>query len=402
MSARRAPGEGQVYARVRNGHTEYVARLPLDEWVTNKDGKLRRKYWHRVIRAAEETQAARRRAEKVANRALEDALIERESGGVASPERMTVAQLLTAWLDHCEAVLKLEPSTLVGYGSGARFWTQRVGGIRVARLTRVQLQSAVAGAARDGLRPATIRNYRAAIRSALNYAIDLGIIEDNAAKRLRLPEADAPEIEPFTVEEIGRFIDAVMSDEEYGAAYLLTIVTGLRQSEVLGLHWDAVDLDACTVHVRNKLYRDSRHRTWYEGPPKSPKSRRMVTFPEQVVSVLAAHRRKQVESRLRAGPLWDDRGLVFCNELGGPLHGETVTRRMYRLLDAHGLPRKRFHDLRHSHATALLSRGTPLETIRKRLGHADRRTTDIYAHVTEELDRAASDVFGAMLRQEAQ
>ncbi len=392
---RRAAGEGQVYTRTRNGHTEYVARLPLDEW-TMAAGKLRRRYWHKVVRAADDSPRAARDAHRLAERALEDALVDRETGGVTSPERMTVAAFLDAWYAHCRDVAKLEAGTLQGYPSEIRFWQQQVGGVRLQKLSRQHVQSAVNDAVAAGRKANTVRNHRAVLRAALNYAKDLELVEQNVAEHAKLPKADTMEIEPLTKAEVAQFIAAVADD----TLLLFTILTGCRQSEVLGLRWPDLDLDACSVTVRRKLYR--KLGAWHEGQPKSRTSRRVVSILPELAEALKAHRVRQVAERLLAGPMWQGSDLVFCDAFGQPLHGSTITRRLKRVLKAAGLPDKTFHQLRHSHATALLSLGVPLEVIRKRLGHSDRRTTDIYAHVVPELEREASAAIGALLQREAQ
>jgi integrase len=96
--------------------------------------------------------------------------------------------------------------------------------------------------------------------------------------------------------------------------------------------------------------------------------------------------------------MWEGQDLVFCNALGQPLHASTLLRRLKRTLKAAGLPEKTFHELRHSHATALLSLGIPLTTIQARLGHSDSRTTQIYAEVAKELEREAGAAMGALLK----
>jgi integrase len=135
--------------------------------------------------------------------------------------------------------------------------------------------------------------------------------------------------------------------------------------------------------------------------PKTEGSRRSVALTALGIDALRAHRRRQYAARLALGPAWDDTyDLVFCNEIGGPIDGRTLLRgSFYPLLDRAGLPRVRFHDLRHSAATFLVSLGIPLTIVADILGHSSTRVTgDVYTHVSVEMQRAAADALDALLR----
>ena len=136
---------------------------------------------------------------------------------------------------------------------------------------------------------------------------------------------------------------------------------------------------------------------------KTARSRRRVKVPEICVAALRRHRTLQQEAHLFAGPDWVDTGLVFTNSVGRPLHSSTVTKQLQRLLLDAGLPRMRFHDLRHSAGSLLESQHVPMRVITEVLGHSRMAVTaDIYTHVMPELveeaaeamDRALSGHFG--------
>ncbi len=136
--------------------------------------------------------------------------------------------------------------------------------------------------------------------------------------------------------------------------------------------------------------------------PKTDRSRRTITFPPEIGAAFRRQRLTQLEERLAAGPEWQDSGLAFTNESGGPLYGPHVTRHVQRVLEQAGLPRMRFHDLRHAAATLLLTMGVPMEVIQKTLGHASITTTaNIYAHVMPEPQEEPAEKMGAFLRGQA-
>jgi len=111
------------------------------------------------------------------------------------------------------------------------------------------------------------------------------------------------------------------------------------------------------------------------------------------VAALRRHRRAQLEERLQAANIWEDHNLVFSNERGRPLDGNNFRQRAFgRLLDRAGLPPMRFHSLRHTAATLLMSAGVPVKVASEMLGHADITTTlRTYSHVLPGMQQQAAD-----------
>jgi integrase len=137
--------------------------------------------------------------------------------------------------------------------------------------------------------------------------------------------------------------------------YLVALSTGLRQGELLGLRWDDLDLPQGTLAVPRSLQRVSGQVTFVE--PKTARSRRTVVMSETAAATLRQQWAQQASECRRAGPRWHEEGVLFTTAMGRPLDGMNVTHRFQKLLDRAGLARRRFHDLRHSCATALLAQG---------------------------------------------
>jgi len=175
------------------------------------------------------------------------------------------------------------------------------------------------------------------------------------------------------------------------------LATGLRQGELLGLRWGDLDLDARkTLHVRHSLARVEGKLELLE--PKTDRSRRTVVLPEVVITALRAHRTRQRMDRLLAGSRWMDTGHVFATTVGTPLDAASVTRSFQRLLDRAGLPRCRFHDLRHAAATFLLAQGFTLEDVKNLLGHSSIvLTSNTYGHVLEQRQQQVARGMDAVL-----
>lgn len=204
-------------------------------------------------------------------------------------------------------------------------------------------------------------------------------------------------VTPLTADEARTFLDAIRGDR-LQALYLVALGVGLRQGEILGLAWSDIDLAAGTLTVRHALQRVAGRLILVE--PKSATSHRVVALPGLVADVLRTHRLGQHGERLRAGTRWhqDPRQLVFTTTIGTPLDGITVTRRFQRLLMAAGLPRQRFHDLRHACATLLLAQGVAPRVVMETLGHSQiSLTMNTYAHVSPGLGRSAADRMDELL-----
>jgi integrase len=124
-----------------------------------------------------------------------------------------------------------------------------------------------------------------------------------------------------------------------------------------------------------------------------------VQLQRQMKLALRTHRARQAEERLRLGVAWTDLDLVFANTLGGPYDASNLRNWFYRMLKRAGLPRVRFHDLRHTAATLLLARGVNVKVVSEMLGHANVGITlSIYGHVLPHMQQQAADTMDALLR----
>jgi integrase len=143
------------------------------------------------------------------------------------------------------------------------------------------------------------------------------------------------------------------------------------------------------LQVRRIFTRQPGNR-YIEAKPKTEKSRRSILLASIVVALLKQHRARQLEARLKAGSEWQERDLVFCTSLGTPLNPNKVVDRFKTLLKRAGLPEIRFHDLRHSAATILLSMEVHPKVVQELLGHNQiSMTMDIYSHVLPTMQKDA-------------
>jgi integrase len=184
---------------------------------------------------------------------------------------------------------------------------------------------------------------------------------------------------PLDANQAQRLIEHTREDR-LGPLFAVAIYTGLRQGELLGLRWPDLDLEAGALAVRQAVQKVDG--AWQFVEPKSERSRRTLPLPPQAVAALREQKARVREARAVAGSRWVEWGLVFPSTLGTPLDASNVTHRLQAaLLDA-GLPRQRFHDLRHCCATLLLSQGVPARVVQEVLGHSQvSLTLGTYSHV---------------------
>jgi integrase len=191
---------------------------------------------------------------------------------------------------------------------------------------------------------------------------------------------------------------AALQGERLEAIVVLALATTMREGELLGLLWNDVDLEHATVSVRATLGRTAHGLDREET--KTDYSRRTIALAQTAVDALRRHWDKQAAERLRLGPAWEERGLVFSDAIGRPINPDSFRWHWwYPLLKRAGVPRVRFHDLRHTAATHLLARGVNVKVVSEMLGHSSVSVTlAIYAHVLPHMQQQAADTMDALLR----
>jgi integrase len=319
------------------------------------------------------------------------------SGRPTASEDVTVGAFLEAWLTDVVR-LSVRPRTYASYQYVVRLHlAPGLGHHRVAALSPADVQAFLNAKAASGLAPRTVAYLRGVLRGALGHAERMDLVNRNVARLARPPRIPRRPVSPLSVEQARTFLAAIRGDR-LEALYLVALGCGLRQGEILGLRWPDVDLDAGTLTVRHALARIEGELVLVE--PKSATSRRVVRLPACVREALIAHRVRQAQESLPLRPEPGDvfAELVFTTTLGTPLDGISVTRRFQRILVAAGLPRQRFHDLRHACASLLLAQGVPARVVMETLGHSEiSLTLNTYSHVLPSLGREAALRMDALL-----
>ena len=372
---KRGQGEGSIYKR-KDGLWAAAVNLGY------QGGKLRRKVYYGKTR--EEVQ------EK-----LVAALSDVQKGIPIPTERQTVAQFLQSWLAE---VVKpsVRPKTLKTYDYIVKLHVVPELGKKVLmKLSPQDVQRFLNDKLKSGLSARTVRHINDTLRCALNMALKWGLVSRNVATLVGPPRIQRKEIRSFTPEEARTFLETIKGDR-LEALFSVALSLGLRQGEALGLRWQDVDFDARTLRVNYAIQRIEGRLQLVE--PKTERSRRVLPLPKTVISALRAHRSRQLEEKLSLGPDWHETGLVFTSSIGTPLEPRNVVRKFHALLKNAGLPRSRFHDLRHSCASLLLAQGVPARTVMDILGHSQiSLTMNTYAHVMPAMKQDAMDLMESIL-----
>lgn len=358
---------------------------------------------------------------KAAQRSARDVRDDAHRGLTAGRGAVTVKAYMAQWIADMHDQGRVREGTWRSYnGHVKNHIIPHLGSIRLRDLTAHHVNTMLSKVLRTGTGPTTANRVRATLRIALGDAVSARMIADNAAKLSKARKERRERIRPLTVEQL-RQMFASTKDHELGPLIRIAVSTGLRQGELLALEWRDVDLDRRELHVRHTLTR-SADRTWQRSDTKTDQSRRTIKLTAATVDAFRQQRRWNAQKQLLAAQHWKrtltnpgyaKRGeqpiyskphtmdLVFVTSHGNPQHGSNITNRLKALLKDAGLPRQRFHDLRHATASLLLAEGVDLFTVKEILGHSQiSLTANTYGHLTDKLSDDAMSRLGRALDEE--
>lgn len=246
---------------------------------------------------------------------------------------------------------------------------------------------------------ATVRRYYTMVCSLMHAAYKLGLIGKNPADRDRitLPKEDEAVTEIFTDREIDEMVEALESEPlMYQVLIHMALNTGCRRGELVGLKWSDIDFDSGVLTVSRSNYKITGDPEIRSKSTKTGRVRRIM-LPPYCLKMLKHYRAEQYQTRLLLGDAWKGDEWLFIQADGKPMYPTTPTLWFSRFLDRHGLPHRKFHALRHTSATLLLSNGTNIKNVATRLGHTQLKTTNRYVHAVEQAERDAANTFENLL-----
>ena len=335
------------------------------------------------------------KTQKEVREKMQAAAVEVNTGTYRAPSNMTLGEWLDVWQ---EAYLgDIKPFTVASYKTQIKNHIKpALGAVKLDALAPHTIQKFYndLGQPRKGskgLSAKTIKNVHGVLHRALQQAVENQYIRSNPTDACKLPRAEKKELHPLDEQQIPLFLDAIKG-HKFEALYTVTLFTGMREGEALGLCWSCVDFQDGTITIDKQLQQEKKKNSSYVfASLKNGKSRTITPAP-WVMDYLKAHKVNQAKARLKAGPLWENSDLVFTDECGHHLVFSTVYKNFKDIVASIGCPHVRFHDLRHSYAVASIRAGDDIKTVQGNLGHATAAfTLDVYGHVTKQMKQASAD-----------
>ena len=353
-----------------------------------KDGRWEARYYVPTVNGTKRKVIYGKTQAEVRDK-LTKALSDRIDGIVYDDENMTVGEYLDVWLKG-SVYGSVRQST---YDRDTNLVNNHIkpllGGLKLKKLNSAHIQRFYRDRLNTGLSTSTVHKMHDILRRGLAQAVKWHLVPRNVADVVKPPRPVPKEMVALSTDETRKLLDAAAEDR-LEALYVLAVHTGMRQGELLALRWQDVDMENAIVSVRRTLTRSGGKVTF--GEPKTKKSRRSIRLAPQAMEALRAHLERQLRDMEILGDRYRDQGLVFTTDTGAPINPSNLRQRSFApLLKRAGLPHMRFHDLRHTCATLLLSRGVHPKFVQELLGHGTIAITlDTYSHVMPSMGDATA------------
>lgn len=290
-------------------------------------------------------------------------------------------QFMVEWLDMMK--MQIEPNTYYTYSlivNNTIVPYFKTSGVKLRDLQTIHIQKFYNKRMKDGVSANTVKKYHANIHKALNYAVKLRMIPYNPASMVELPKRQKFVGKYYTEEETRKLLAAVRGDK-LETPILFAVTYGLRRSEILGIKWNAIDFKNMTVAIQHTVVGNGTNQKRADKT-KNKSSFRTLPLSAGLTQYLRQIQKQQDENRQTFGNQYDKSGYVCCWEDGRVIQPDYLTKGFYKVAEQHGLERIRFHDLRHSAASMLISEGFSLKEVSEYLGHSDIGiTANTYGHL---------------------
>ncbi|MFC0559704.1 site-specific integrase [Halalkalibacter alkalisediminis] len=347
---------------------------------TGKRRQIRRKGFNTIKEAKEAMKTILLKAE--ANRDL--------NNDISNAKFM---DFLEQWIEHKK--IAVQYSTYSRYKQTKKYLLEPYfQNIKIYQINENVLNNFILSLVKQGKAPSTIRRAWSTVRSALKKAAKKKGFNIEICEDILLPQM-TNNSRVWTEEQINKFLNAPnfcrRLSRHYNAS-AFALLTGMRKQEVLGLRWKDIYVDEKVCHIQQTVTETSGgYKVLFRG--KTDTSLGKVALPDKAFEYLRRQKVQQENDKNLLGDHYNDQDLVFCRKDGGVLKPSLLNNGFKLCINHIGLPYIRFHDLRHTHATYLLSKGINPKVVQERLRHKDIRTTlGIYGHVTLTMQKEAADL----------
>lgn len=328
--------------------------------------------------------------EKECQQRVNELIYELQTDTYVEDSNLTVEDYLHTWLEEYTKHT-ISHSTYVSYEVAIRLHINPyIGDIPLSKVKPFHIQSMYGKLLHKGLSSTSVLYVHKVLRQALNLAIEWNIVQKNATDAVKPPRKRKVEYKIWENDTILEALTLSKGTVLY-LPILLAVTTGMRQGEICGLQWQDVDLKGGYISVKYTYQRVNGENILKET--KTDGSRRLIAIPKTIIKELEKQRLWQKENRLFFGQDYELNTFVNTWEDGRPVLTEYVCKAFPKFIERNGLPKIRFHDLRHTHATELLKAGINPKIVSERLGHSDiKLTLDTYSHVIPTLQKEAAEI----------
>jgi integrase len=330
---------------------------------------------------------------------LRDALAKRDTNTLEKSRKDsdTVGDFLLFWVSAKTPGWQFKTIERVNLDIN-KFIIPEIGSVKLCDLTAEMIERAyVSIAKKHGISDSSLLHVHSTLRTALSRATKLKRIAVNPMLSVETPKQRKFYASPLTLVEWRKLMQAAQAEPTmWHLMWRITLATGLRQGEVLGLSWEDFNSDTGGVFVRNQMQRQTGNGLVLKSILKANAEPREIILDEETAALMKVWRREQTQYRLQKGS-WGDRDLVFTNGLGKPIEPRKALSRWKELLRHTGIKERRLHDARHTFATVLLQSGVEVKVVSHYLGHSDVRTTqNIYQHVNTAILNQTAKAIGEL------
>lgn len=328
-----------------------------------------------------------------------------DTGLYFDAENLTVETFFKKWLEEYAKPRTADKTYLCYEQICNNFIIPRIGPLKLDKLKPLHLEkyyndlrtSGRLDKKEGGLAASSLIKHHRIIHKALDTAVKWQLLALNAADAVEPPKIDRSqksETNAFEPEQVLKMLEAAVGTPHY-REILIAVYTGMRRGEIYGLRWQDIDWENQQIRVRQTIQYTPERGTFFKAP-KTHKGIRNIDITDVEISVLKDQKKAQAEFKLAldpdVNPPYNDHDLVFCQEYGDPTHPDTISSWFPKFVVNAGLPRIRFHDLRHTNITNMIKSGTPIVVAAARAGHAQPSTTsNIYSHALPSMQKDAAN-----------
>lgn len=360
----------------------------------NKDGKVTS--YQVIIERGTDSNGKRIRdfytykTKKEAQQALAEKLSQLNHNTYNEPSKITVAEALDQWY-ATSVEPNLKANTKNGYKVNIRHIKAGIGSIALQKLSAMQIQAFYNDLEAKGLSPRSVQYIHTNLKACLKYFNKMQVLSSNQAMFATVPRQVKSKNDYYTEQEVKELLEKTKGTDIY-LEILLAVGIGLRRGEVLSLTWNDVDFPKGILNI-DKSVSTIKGETII-STTKTVSGERKVKIPVFVIKALRERKEKQWADRKVLNGSYIENNLVCCRSDGSYYNTGSFTTKFSKMLKKLGLRHIRYHDLRHTNATLMMSYGIPIKVMSENLGHANTGVTmDTYSHVTMQMKEEVADKF---------